>query len=170
MVRLNPSQTLCDSADGRVLAMVEVLFLHACQVQASQLKFRTQGDELRIAEIIDGELYEFPQPPNCLQSPMLDRLRQLFSISDGQTDAKCEFQLASSTASARIELKSDEGAVVTILRNFGSKTDVAMALQRFWRDNAASQGFLYLSFYYAKEAWWRLCEAASQAMHPRSAV
>lgn len=164
--RLEASKTLRHPTNGRAFAMVEVFLLLACQAGASELKFATAGDELRIAEVIDGTLYEFPQPPDSLQLPMLDHLRRIFSMSAEQTYAECELQLENSSAYARLELRNKQGAVVTIIRNFNDRLAVSNMLNRFWRDNAASQGALVLARYYAMEALCFLYNAASKAIHP----
>lgn len=165
MYRLDPSQTLYEPTQGRASAMTEVFLLLACQAGASQLKFATPGESLRIAVLIDGELYEYPQPPDCVRSPMIDKLRQIFSMSPEQTHAECELHLETSTAYAQLEF-TNGGAVVTILRNFQDPTTVADVMSRFWRDNAASQGFLVLTRYYVMEAIWFMYHAANKAIHP----
>ncbi len=169
MYRLNPSQTLDEPTHGRANAMTEVFLLLACQTGASQLKFATTGDSLRIAVVIDGVLYEYPQPPDCLRDPMIAQLRRIFSMSTEQTQAECELHLVTTTASAQLEFRNG-GAVVTILRSFEDRTAVANALQRFWRDNAASQGLLVLARYYAMEAVWFLVNAANKAIHPSRGI
>jgi len=166
MYRLNPSRTLREHTDGRAFGLVEVFILLACQAGASQLKFWTIGKELRIAEVIDGSLYEFRQPPDHLQSPMMDQLRRIFSMTAEQTQAECELQLAHSTSYARIEFKDDRGAVVTILRNFEPPIAVSNELHRFFRDYAASQGIFALARYYTIEALGFLYNAANKAIHP----
>jgi hypothetical protein len=132
-------------------ALAEVFLLLACQADASQIKFATKGESLRIAEVIDGTLYEFPQPPDCLRAPMLEQLRRIFSMSDEQSQAECELCLQCSTAYVEIEFRNG-GAVVAITRNFESRTAIEQVLHRFWRDNAASQGFFVLAQYYVMDA------------------
>ena len=151
--------------------MTEVILLYACHARASQLRFKTTGESLRIAVVIDGSYYEIPQPPDCVRSPMIDQLRRIFSMSTEQTHAECELHIETATACAQLEFKKG-GAVLTILRNFENRNTVARVLNRFWRDKAASQGFLVLSWYYVMEAISFLYNAANMAIRPsrRSAV
>jgi hypothetical protein len=151
MYNINPSKALVEPTHGRVGALAEVFLLLACQADASQIKFATKGESLRIAEVIDGTLYEFPQPPDCLRAPMLEQLRRIFSMSDEQSQAECELCLQCSTAYVEIEFRNG-GAVVAITRNFESRTAIEQVLHRFWRDNAASQGFFVLAQYYVMDA------------------
>lgn len=163
--RLDPSKALAEPTNGNEYAMAEAFLLLACQAGASQLKFATTGGSLRIAEVIDGELYEFPQPPDGMHAPMFDQLRRVFAMSAEQTEAECELQLEASTARAHIEFRTG-GAEVTILRNFDDRTVVADVLRRFWRDHAARQGVLELARYHVKETLWVLYNTARKAIHP----
>lgn len=165
LYRLNPSKALADPTNGRVGAMAEVFLLLACQAGATQLKFATKGESLRIAEVIDGTLYEFPQPPGCLRAPMIEQLRQIFSMSIEQTQAECELHLEGSTAYVEIAFRNGS-AVVAINRNFENRTAIAHVLHRFWRDNAASQGFFVLARYYVMETLRSFYNAANKAIHP----
>jgi hypothetical protein len=163
--RLNPSKTLAEPANGRAHAMTEVFLLLACQANASQLKFALNGDSLRIAQVVDGTLYEFVQPPDCVRAPLIEQLRRIFSMSAEQTRAECELQLGTLTANAQIEFRNG-GVVVTIIRNFEERTILSETLNRFWRDNAASQGFLVLARYYVMEVLWALYNMANKTIHP----
>ncbi len=96
---------------------------------------------------------------------MMDSLRRIFSMSNEQTQAQCELHLENTTAYAKLEFTS-RWAVVTILRNFEEPTCAAKVLNRFWRDNAASQGFFMLTWYYVREAVGFLCNAANNAIRP----
>ncbi len=163
--QLNPSKTLAEPAKGRAHAMTEVFLLLACQAGASQLKFAMKGESIRIAEVIDGTLFEFLQPPDCVRDPMIEQLRHIFSMSPEQTQAECELQLGSLTANAQIEFRSG-GVVVTIIRNFEDQRALSDVLNCFWRDNAASQGFLVLARYYVMGTIWALQNVVKKMIHP----
>jgi hypothetical protein len=162
---IDPPSRLDIGHDGPTHAMVEQLILHSFQHHASRLEYRTIDGEFRVAQIIDGDACEYPQPPLCIRDATVDHLKEIFQLTADKWVGERVLQIAGSFATARCEISNDKlHATVLLVSDFASRVDLLKIMKRFWRKRAWKSGFIAIIQYNLTSVCWAIEEMANKRM------